>query len=257
MSKTITVKTVGEVVTITSEGGVIEVGKGPNHSILTTANSEYVGILLAIAKVNESLVHPVNDTITIEDVLFVGDKYELADALALSLITSDSGSGTDVSVHHGFVDYNDASTGITPLTLASDVWTDVPNDGLGTFTNLSYIPTGMTKLMNTADGSLDFSELTLGSDVLIRIDLDVTPNTNNALMSVRYNLGAGGGSYPLPVSTKRLDSGSGIPYASGKGSFYIYMGDSNTRDNPGILQVKVSSGGTLVNNGVAIKIFKL
>ena len=158
--------------------------------------------------------------------------------------------------NHGFIDYNDSSTASSPISLSSNVWTDVPNDTLGAFTNTAYAPNGVTSIMDSSTGYLDFSQLTLGSDILIRIDFVVTPNTNNSLLETRYVLGQGAGQYALPVRSRRLDSGSGIPYASEKGSFYIYMGDSNTLGGVGKLQVKLSTNGTLVNNGVAIKIFK-
>ena len=181
---------------------------------------------------------------------------ELRDALEAIFFLDESGGGSDISAHHGFFDYNDTSTSTSSISLLADVWANVPNDGLGTFTNLDYIPTGMTKLMDTSNGSLDFTELTLGSDVLIRIDFNVTPQTNNALLESRYVLGTGAGLYSLPIVSRRLDSGAGIPYSSEKGSFYIYMGDTNTLDNPAALQVKLSTGGTLVNNGLAIKVYK-
>jgi len=170
-------------------------------------------------------------------------------------ISSAASSQVDVN-KQGFVDYNDSSTSSSPISLSANTWTDIPNDTLGTFTNTSYAPTGLTSIMDPATGYLDFSELTLGSDVLIRIDFVVTPNTNNALLETRYVLGQGAGEYALPVRSRRLDSGSGIPYASEKGSFYIYMGDNNTLGGVGKLQVKLSTTGTLVNNGVAIKIYK-
>jgi len=165
--------------------------------------------------------------------------------------------GSDVTDNsNGFVDYNDAATSVTPITLVADTWTDVPNDTLGTYTNTAYMPEGMTTLMDGTTGYLDFSELTLGSDIHIRIDYTVTPNTNNALVESRYELGNGGGTYTLPINSKRLDSGSGVPYPSDKASFYIYMGDENTLQGVGKLQVKLTTGGTLINNGVAIKIYK-
>jgi hypothetical protein len=156
----------------------------------------------------------------------------------------------------GFVDYNDSATATTPVTLIKDVWTDVPNDKLGAFTNTAYLPSDTTNLMDGSTGYLDFSELTLGSDILIRIDFIVTPNTNNALIESRYVLGQGAGEYSLPIRSRRLDSGSGIGYSSEKGAFYIYMGDTNTLGGVGKLQVKLSTGGELVNNGVAIKIYR-
>jgi len=158
--------------------------------------------------------------------------------------------------NNGFADYNDGLTAITPIVLTANVWTDVTNDKLGAFTNETYLPTGVNTLMDGLTGYLDFSDLNLGSDILIRIDFAVTPNTNNSLLETRYVLGQGGGEYTLPVRSSRLDSGSGIPYSSEKGSFYIYMGDTNTLGGVGKLQVKLSTNGTLVNNGVAIKILK-
>lgn len=164
-----------------------------------------------------------------------------------------SEGGGALSDNFGFVDYND-NTG--SINLVSDTWTDVPNNKQGAFTNIAYAPNGVTNLMDGNTGYLDFSELTLGSDVLIRIDFSVTPNTNNSLLETRYVLGQGADEYVLPVRSRRLDSGSGIPYSSEKGSFYIYMGDNNTLGGVGKLQVRLSTIGTLTNSGVAIKIYK-
>ena len=163
-----------------------------------------------------------------------------------------SGSGA-LSDFIGFVDYND-STG--EIDLVADTWTDVPNNGQGASTNTSFMPTGMTSLMDLNTGYYDFSQLTLGSDTFSRIDFTVTPNTNNASLQTRFVLGQGTGEYPLQVNERRLDKGSGIPYESDKSSFYIYMGDENTRGGVGKLQVKLSTTGKLINSGVAIKIFK-
>ena len=164
-----------------------------------------------------------------------------------------SSGGGALSDNFGFVDYND-NTG--SINLAADTWTDVPNNKQGSFTNIAYAPNGVTSLMDENTGYLDFSELTLGSDVLIRIDFSVTPNTNNSLLETRYVLGQGAGEYALTVRSRRLDSGSGIPYSSEKGSFYIYIGDNNTLGGVGKLQVRLSTTGTLTNAGVAIKIYK-
>ena len=160
------------------------------------------------------------------------------------------------SANFGLVDYNDLATAGTPINLVANTWTDVPNDTLGTFTTETYLPNGMSTLMDGSTGYLDFSELTLGSDILIRMDAIVNPNINNSLFEARYVLGQGGGEYILDSFSKRLDSGSGVDYSTEKGSFYIYMGDLNTKDGVGKIQIRLSSAGTLVNNGVAIKIYK-
>ena len=153
----------------------------------------------------------------------------------------------------GFIDYNDSSTALSPITLTPGVWTDISNDGLGAFTNKTYKPAGISELLDSSNGYLDFSDLPLGSEVLVRNDFAVTPATNNCLLEARYLLGSGAGEYPLQFWSERLDSGSGIPYQRVT-SFPIYMGDTNTQQNPGKMQLRLSTPGTVVNAGVYISI---
>ena len=159
-------------------------------------------------------------------------------------------SGSEVISKTGFIDYNDTSGDIT---ISSDTWVDVPNNGLGAFTNKNYKPTLINEVLDGSTGYLDFSDLALGSQLLIRNDFTVTPNTNNSLLEVRYLLGQGAGEYALKFWSERLDSGSGVGYQRVI-SFPIYIGDTNTQGGVGKLQVKLSTNGTLNNAGSYIKI---
>lgn len=150
----------------------------------------------------------------------------------------------------GFIDYND-TTGNVALT--ADTWTDVPNNGQGAFTNTLYKPEGITNLLDANTGYLDFSELSLGSELIVRNDFTVTPQTNNALLEVRYLLGQGAAQYALQFWSERLDNGSGVGYQRVL-SFPIYMGDLNTQSGVGKLQVKLSTAGTLNNSGSYISV---
>lgn len=156
---------------------------------------------------------------------------------------------TVTNVRTGFVDYNHDAAAIN---LVADTWTDVPNNGAGLFTNETFSPV-TDSLLDTGTGYLDFTELPLGSEVLIRSDFSVNPQVNNSLLEARYVLGTGAGEYALQFLSERLDNGSGIDYSRVL-PFPIYMGDTNTRDNPGKLQVKLSTTGTLQNNGFYISI---
>jgi len=82
----------------------------------------------------------------------------------------------------------------------------------------------------------------------------VIPNTNNSLLEFRYQLGAGGGLYTLEKIVGRLDSGSGKAYRHALAPDLIYLGDTNTFDNIGLLQVRLSAAGTLVNAGSVIQV---
>lgn len=159
--------------------------------------------------------------------------------------------------HGGFVDYNDVTTQSTPITLPDSTWTTLTNDGAGTFTNTGYAPSGVTSMMDTLTGEIDCTQLALGDRLIVRPDFIVTPSINNSTLRFRFLLGEDpSGQYPLPTTLPRLDSGSGIPYQHAGVGYFVYMGDTNTRDNPIALQLYLEGGGTVVNNGVSIGVEK-
>jgi hypothetical protein len=153
----------------------------------------------------------------------------------------------------GFIDYND-TTGDVSIT--SDTWIDIPNNGLGAFSNDKYKPFGVSELLDTSTGYIDTTELSLGETILIRNDYSVKPNTNNALLRFRYVLGSGVNEYTLEKTVSRLDSGSGQFYRFSLEPDLIYMGDLNTKDNPIKLQINLSTKGTLLNAGSVIQTVK-
>jgi len=178
----------------------------------------------------------------INDVIYNGGTpYSIND-----VISKGGGGGS------GIADYNDTSTSSSPVVVPADTWTTLPNNGAGAFTNTDYLPRGVTSLMDTSTGAFDFSQLKLGDNCFIRNDFSVTPQTNNTLLSLRYVLGTGANTYTLETIIGRLDSGSGIPYRFSLTPQMIYMGDTNTKDNPVTLQIKLSAAGTAVNAGSSI-----
>lgn len=154
---------------------------------------------------------------------------------------------------NGFIDYNNTDT---PTAITADTWTTIPNNGLGSFSNSNYSPSGVSELIDTSNGSIDVSELSLGDSILIRNDYTITPSTNNALLEFRYQLGAGDASYTLETVVGRLDDGSGKSYRYSLKPDLIYMGDENTRNNPIFMQVRLSTGGTLENAGSVIQVIR-
>jgi len=212
-----------------------------------TANNE-LEIRSNSAKFTDATVYLDEDTIT-----GVGagstTATELRDALEAIFFLDESGN----SSQNGFIDYND-TTGSFSIT--ADTWTDLPNDGQGAFSNNSYPPSGVTELMDVSTGYIDPTELSLGDTILIRNDYTINPNTNNALLSFRYALGNGGGSYTLEKIIGRLDSGSGQDYRFSLAPDLIYMGDTNTRDNLIKIQVYCTSNATVTNAGSVIQVIK-
>lgn len=153
----------------------------------------------------------------------------------------------------GFIDYNDSTW---PINIVADTWTTIPNDGLWSFTNKTHKPDGITELINTTTWEIDVTELELGDTILIRNDFTVSPNTNNALLEFRYALGAWAWSYTLETNLWRLDDGSGKTYRFSLKPDAIYMGDTNTRDNPIALQIKLSTDWVLTNTWSFIQLLR-
>ena len=183
-----------------------------------------------------------------------GTPYDLASWTEFYTSNTGFDAATGGSVANGgFMDYND-TTGAINLT--ADTWTDIPNNGAGSFTNKTYKPDGVSELMDNSTGYIDPTDLNLGVSILIRNDYQVNPNTNNALLEFRYQLGNGGGVYTLEKIVGRLDSGSGQNYRFSLEPDLIYMGDTNTRNNPIKIQVKLSTNGTLTNAGSVIQLIK-
>lgn len=154
----------------------------------------------------------------------------------------------------GFADYNDAATASSPIALLSDVWTVVTNDTLGAFTNTTYLPEGVSSLFSSNE--IDVSELSLGDAILIRYDFTITPQVNGSFCELRLSLGNGGGAYNLNRPIGTLSNGAGYQYQV-TGEFYVYMGDTNTRDNPIGLEVKCSENALLQNAGLVIQVIRV
>lgn len=182
-----------------------------------------------------------------------GTVYSLADFNIFYKENTGNFSQASVSGAAGFMDYNDTTGAIS---LVANTWIDVPNNGSGAFTNKTYKPDGVTEFIDVSTGYIDVNETDLGDTILIRNDYKVNPSTNNALLEFRYELGTGGGIYTLEKIVGRLDSGSGQDYRFSLEPDLIYMGDTNTKDNPIKLQLKLSTNGTLTNAGSAITLVK-
>ena len=149
----------------------------------------------------------------------------------------------------GFIDYNNT---ISPVAVNANEWTTLPNDGLGSFTNKAYPPTGVSELMDQTTGAIDPKQLSLGDFIVIRNDFTIVPTTNNAKLEFRYSLGGPGQEYVLETAFPRMDSGAGIGYRFSLRADLIYMGDENTRSHPIILQVRVGTDSEVFNAGSVV-----
>lgn len=159
-------------------------------------------------------------------------------------------AGSSVSV--GFFDYNDAATAVTPINVPIGlVNVDLTNDAAGPFTNVSYPPLAVTKVWDSTTNLFDWSELSLGDVVDIRLDIVITTTTPNQLVEIDLLLGVGAGQYAIPFTRNTYKNAGAQAINRYNG---VYMGDANTRDNPAKFVVRSDAAATVVVNGWYCKV---
>ena len=153
------------------------------------------------------------------------------------------------TVSQGVYDYNDLGTSSSPIALTSaNTQYEMTNDGLGVFTNKDFILPGVSDLWNSSTDRFDFSGLSLGDTVDIRVDFTVTISTTNTVVDFALELGLGGSPYQVevmsPVNFKTVQAYSMVHWQG------VYMGDTNTLQNPAKLLARADKTGvSVVVNG--------
>lgn len=170
------------------------------------------------------------------------------------ILTSTGGASTWAApdftglAQQGVYDYNDLATATTPIALTTPgTQYELTNDGAGAFTNLTYALPGLANIWNVATNRFDFVDgtvLKLGDTVDIRFDMEVTTTTANTAIEAVLELGVGAGPYQLPYYPETNFKSSGTYRVVNW--FGIYMGDTNTLNNPARVLVKADTAGATV-----------
>lgn len=89
------------------------------------------------------------------------------------------------------VGYFHISNSLTAQSVASGVATDLLNNNLGTYSSSAQAPYGITQIWNTTTNAFDFSQLSLGDMVSLRVDLLIDTTDTNQDFRVYITLGIG------------------------------------------------------------------
>lgn len=171
-------------------------------------------------------------------------------------VTDGAGSGafhtTADITRTGIYDYNDLTTASTPITLTpTGTYIDMTNDGAGTSTLLTYKLPDVANPWNVSTDRFDFTDFALGDWVDVRLDLTVTTSAANTLIETGIELGLGGTAYTLNVDASEFKTAGTYNIVRYVG---LYIGDTNTKDNPGKIKMKSDAGTATVQvNGWYIK----
>ena len=109
--------------------------------------------------------------------------------------------------------------------------------------------------MDVSTGRVDLRQLNIGDTLLIRSDIIINPNVNNISVQYRYKLGTGFGEYYLTRQVGVITTGAAVDYPF-QFVDYLYIGDSNTRDNLIEIQVYSSHICSFINQGTVIQVLR-
>ena len=152
----------------------------------------------------------------------------------------------------GFLDYNDAATATTPISVTGGGgFVDLTNDGAGPFTNKIYAPVGVSDVWDGVAGQFDWTDLKLGDMVDIRLDIEVTTASPNTNVIVNLDMAIGGSGYSIPFSdsTQKNAGAHTINVYNG-----IYMGDANTLNNGAKFSISSDGNATVIVRGWYCKV---
>lgn len=144
-------------------------------------------------------------------------------------------------------EHNGSSQTIT----SADTFYRLDNDGAGSNSSTTYKISGHGNIWNTSTNRFDFSDLSVGDEVLIRVDLEVTTSASNDRVVVRLQLDIGGTPFELPfIDMEFKNSGSHRVIKD----LTLYIGSTGVRDNPAELQISSDTTGDSVQvNGWYVK----
>lgn len=144
----------------------------------------------------------------------------------------------------GIWDYQDVTTQTTPIaiTLANTEY-QLTNDGAGVNSSTTYKLVGVDNVWNTATNYFDFTDLTLGDSVDIRVTIQITTISPNNSVSLVLEPGIGSTPYKL-YSNEIFYKTAGVHEVSM--DFHIYIGNTLTLDNPAKLSIRNTDVGSTV-----------
>ena len=155
----------------------------------------------------------------------------------------------------GYFHYNDTATATTPLTLVADTELQITNNQLGAQTNLDEAPYGVTTVWNSTTNKFDFSDLTIGDAMTLRVDLKLTTTSANQKYKVFLRVGDGGAEeYDLLIFSGQIKSISTDYQIVGELGFSLDY--QSHIDNQAVLYIVSDDDGSLEVNGFYVFILR-
>ncbi|UXQ88755.1 hypothetical protein [Tenacibaculum phage Larrie] len=147
---------------------------------------------------------------------------------------------------NGSLYYADSNTSTTPISVTANTEEFLTNDEAGANTNKNFKPDNVSELWDSSTNSLVFGGITQGSNVLVRVDLEVTTTSVYQTFDILVDLGVGVSPYTLTVD-KNLIKDIGTYNISS--TFSISTIESFVINSTGKIKVLSDSNAILVVKG--------
>ena len=168
--------------------------------------------------------------------------------------TSSSSLGPPDLWDFGSIDYADLATQSTPFAITGGAgYVPIPNDGAGV-NGYSNPPSGVTNVWDVATQAFDFTQLSIGDMIDIRLDMQITTTATNQEYDIVLELGQGVSAYQIPFAVKSNVKTAGAVFVNRYNG--IYIGNALTLDNPGQFKIQSTANATLQVNGWYCKVIK-
>lgn len=155
--------------------------------------------------------------------------------------------------NHGFVDYNDAATGVTPINVLANTWTKLTNDKLGPFTKEDQLPGAVTRVWDATTNQFKFDELPLNTTIDGRFDIEVTTTAANQIVDLSAFVAIGSASafeFHLMTSLQFKTAGT-YKLAPFNG---MYIGSADVKNYPTEIKLRSDAACTVRVNGWYVRI---
>lgn len=147
----------------------------------------------------------------------------------------------------GGFDYNDLETQTTPLAYTTGDL-QLTNDTLGSYTFLSQPPYGVTRVWDEDTNTFDFSQLSIGDEVFLRLHINLTTTSANQISGLKVLFGEGtANEYEQPIDLGIAFKTAGSHDVLRELKFYI--GNNDWKNTPAKLLFNSDANASIVVYG--------
>jgi predicted heme/steroid binding protein len=207
--------------------------------------------LVPITLYNKRLFTELEDTPS----SLVPNKMLVVNPAGTAVVLQDQPEAPEVLLNSvGYFDYEDLITQTVPLTATNGVAKKLTNDTEGLNTNIDQNPYGVSFVWDFVDNQFNFSELTIGDTIDIRIHIRVTTTTSNQKVEIKSRFGIGSASQFDTVIYDNVFKSPGVHEISFVAPFY--MGSLDIINNPAELYLTTDANATIRVYGWYVRILR-